>query len=88
MDAFTAADFKPAEAQVLATAVRGRINELVKVTGATPATPNATTPAPKRTPTPVETPTPMTTPTPEPTPAETATPTPPATPTPTPPASR
>jgi hypothetical protein len=92
MDAFTAADFKPAEAQVLATAVRGRINELVRATGATPATPTVTTPARRATPTPVETPTPMETstptPTPEPTPTETATPTATPTPTPTPPASR
>jgi hypothetical protein len=79
MDAFTAADFKPQEAQTLATAVRARINELVRVTGATPAAPTA---KPESTPTPImpmPTPEPATTPTPEPTatPAATPTPTPP-----------
>ncbi|MFN2597526.1 MAG: hypothetical protein ABR563_10125 [Pyrinomonadaceae bacterium] len=95
--AFTAADFKPNEVQTLSSAVRARINELVRATGATPSRPSPSTtptamPAQTATPTPMETPTPTATPaptptetaTPEPSPTETATPTP--TPTPTPPA--
>jgi hypothetical protein len=91
-DAFRAANFKPLEEQTLATTVRARINELVRVTGATPAAPTTTqmaTPVP--TPTPIMPPTPLPTlepassPTPEPTPARTSTPTPTATPTPPPP---
>ncbi|MDT7541250.1 MAG: hypothetical protein QOE33_1154 [Acidobacteriota bacterium] len=84
-DAFRAADFKPAEVQTLASAVRGRINELVKVTGVTRGTPvnrlntvPALTPSPTR----IATPEPMPTPTPEPT--ATPSPIPPASPEPTP----
>jgi hypothetical protein len=91
IEAFRAADFKPQEAQTLATAVHARIDELLKVTGVTrPPTltdrvmkPDMPT-KPEATPTPImppPTPEPATTPTPEPSP--TATPA--ATPTPTPP---
>jgi hypothetical protein len=86
-DAFRAADFKADEVQTLTSALRARIDELVKATGATPTAP-ASMPAPAatQTPEPTATPTPEPTPSPEPTPAETPTPTPtpPATPTPTP----
>jgi hypothetical protein len=96
-DAFRAADFKTDEAQTLTSAVRARINELVKATGATPTAPASTpppaapvaTPLTTPTPEPTMTPAPEPTATPEPTPAQTATPTPTATPaatpTPTPP---
>ena len=74
-DAFRAANFKPEEVQTLASTVRARINELVRVTGATPAA-APTSPAPTETPTPA--PTPQATPTPEsqatPTPEPTQTP--------------
>jgi hypothetical protein len=83
VDAFRAADFKPAEVQTLASAVRGRIDELMKVTGVTRGTPvnrlNAV-PALTRSPTRIATPEP--TPTPEPT--ATPSPIPPASPEPTP----
>jgi hypothetical protein len=89
MEAFRAANFKPQEAQTLATAVHARIDELLKVTGV--RRPEILTDRvlkpdvqPEATPTPISpppTPVPETTPTPEPSP--TATPA--ATPTPTPP---
>jgi hypothetical protein len=83
-DAFRAADFKPEEVQALVSAVRGRIDELIRVTGATPAT---STPTPTPIPTPLATPTPeiieTPTQTPELKPSDTLPP--PATPTPTPP---
>lgn len=78
-DAFRAADFKPDEQQVLASAVRARISELVRLTGATTTTAPSVPAA-----TPVESPTPM--PTPQPTPTSETTPTPESSPTPTPPA--
>jgi hypothetical protein len=68
-DAFRAASFKPDEVQVLAAAVRSRINELVRVTNVAPATQSAPTPA--SLPTPV--PTPQVRPTPEATPTSTPT---------------
>ncbi|HEY0319831.1 MAG TPA: hypothetical protein VGC66_02555 [Pyrinomonadaceae bacterium] len=91
-DAFRAADFKPDEVQVLASTVRARINELVRVTGATTAAPAAPAqspmpeatpqPTPQTTPTPGATPT--STPTQEPPPTDTLpSPTPEATPSPT-----
>jgi hypothetical protein len=101
MEAFRAADFKPQEAQTLASAVHSRIDELLKVTGVRrpdvltdrvvkpdvppEATPTPTMPPP--TPEPATTPTPEPTmmPTPEPSPTATPTATPAATPTPTPP---
>jgi hypothetical protein len=93
-DAFRAAAFKPEEVQILSSAVRARIDELVRVTGAAPAAPSApaptpepsVTPSPMPTPTPLETPKPETveTPTPTPTPEPTPTPTPTPTPEPTP----
>jgi hypothetical protein len=88
-DAFRVANFKPDEVQTLTSAVRARIDELVKATGATATTPAPTSlPAPSATRTPAPMTTPEPPPTPEPTPAETATPTPTptpaATPTPTP----
>jgi hypothetical protein len=76
-DAFRAADFKPEEVQILASAVRGRIDELIRVTGATPAASSAPAPTPMPTITP--TPTPVATPAPE--TVETPTPTPELTPT-------
>jgi hypothetical protein len=73
-DAFRAANFKADEVQTLTAAVRARIDELVKATGATPAAPAPTSkPA-----APVAMP--MTTPTPEPTPIIDPTPTPTPTP--------
>jgi hypothetical protein len=82
-DAFRAADFKPAEVQVLASAVRGRINELMKVTGVTRGTPvNRLNAVPALTPSPTRSGTPQPTPTPEPT--ATPSPIPPASPEPTP----
>ena len=84
MDAFRAADFKPQEAQTLAGAFRARVDELVKVTGATrpdPAARRTTLPSasPAMTPEATPTPEPIMTPTPEPavTPSATPTPTPP-----------
>jgi hypothetical protein len=82
-DAFRAADFKPAEVQTLASAVRGRINELMKVTGVTRGTPvNRLNAVPALTPSPTRIATPEPTPTPEPT--ATPSPIPPASPEPTP----
>jgi hypothetical protein len=80
-DAFRAADFKPEEVQVLANAVRSRINELVRVTGAKPDTPATQAPAPVPSATPARTPQApsapeTTTPKPEATPAPAPTPTP------------
>lgn len=97
--AFRAADFNADEVNTLASAVRGRINELVRVTGATRATtdgsqslrPRVIEPAPPAmtpTPEPTGTPTPIPPASPEPTPTiepmPTATPTPEMTPTSTP----
>ena len=74
-DAFRAARFKPDEIEVLARAVRSRINELVRITNAAPAAaPPA--PAPASLPTPMPEPTPQVTPTPEATPTPTPEPTP------------
>lgn len=76
-DAFRVADFKPDEVRTLAAAVRSRINELLRVTGATPAAPSVPAPGalPKSTPQPIPqaTPTPGTTPTPEARPTSTPT---------------
>jgi hypothetical protein len=70
-DAFRAARFKPDEAQVLATAVRSRINELARITNTAPATAlSAPAPASEPTPTPGPTPQVTPTPTPEPTPTD------------------
>jgi hypothetical protein len=66
-DAFRAGNFKPDEIQTLAAALRARINELVRVTGATPPQPTATPSG-----TPIESVTPL--PTPNPTPMPVATP--------------
>jgi hypothetical protein len=94
-DAFRAANFNEEEVPTLTSAVRARIDELVKATGATPASPAPasmpaappatpmTTPTPEPTAPPIPEPTPEPPPSPEPTPV--ATPTPAATPTPTPP---
>jgi hypothetical protein len=81
VDAFRAADFKEEEVRLLAQAVRARIEELVRVTGATPAAPSAPASEPTITPTPTPPPTPTATPTPTPTPEPTETPTPTPTPT-------
>lgn len=51
-DALRAANFKPEEVQTLAAAVRSRIDELVRVTGATPAALPTETTAAKPTPAP------------------------------------
>ncbi|MFL6228241.1 MAG: hypothetical protein ACJ741_05645 [Pyrinomonadaceae bacterium] len=100
IEAFRAADFKPQEAQTLATAVHTRIDELLKATGVTrpptltdrvekPQMPQATpTPImPPPPPVPAATPAPEATPEPTmmPTPEPSPTATPTATPTPTPP---
>jgi hypothetical protein len=71
-DAFRAADFKADEVQILASTVRSRIAALVRVTGASTATPSApvSTPSPSITPKP----TPQATSTPETTPEPAATP--------------
>jgi hypothetical protein len=91
-DAFRAGAFKPEEVELLARAVRARIDELVRATGATPgaapsvsptpAEPSAPTPSPEPTATPTPAPTPTAEPTPTPPPEPVATPTPAATPTP------
>lgn len=86
MDAFRAANFKSEEVQTLAQTVRARINELVRVTGATTAAPTSPAPTAMPTPTPQETPTPERTQTPSvpmPTPSD-ALPPPKPSPTPTP----
>lgn len=83
-DAFRAANFKPDEVQTLASAVRARINELVRVTGWAAVGPSAPSPTPVPASTPM--PTPQATPTPEtmPSPQASPTPTPTLTPAPTP----
>jgi hypothetical protein len=88
-DAFRAADFKPDEVRTLASAVRSRIDELARVTGATRNAPvnridsvpaMSPSPAPAATPTPAAMPTPSPTATPEATPTPETSPPPPVTP--------
>ncbi|HEX8070268.1 MAG TPA: hypothetical protein VF546_09980 [Pyrinomonadaceae bacterium] len=64
-DAFRAANFTPAEVELLTAEVRDRVNELAKLGGEAPA---AEAPAAAAMPTPTTTPTPTPTPTPPPTP--------------------